>query len=375
MMANVPKFRRTTIWSGEPAERVLLTVGDIDGCGVPEIVTASRRGPNGLYFLKRSAGGRWEKHLMDDGYSTLEAGGVLFDLTGNGRLDFVGGGDSQTKHVSWWECPEDIDAPWRRRLIYELPDTQCHDQFIVDADGDGVPELYFWNQRAKTLFGVKVPEDPRVSPWPGVFPIFNGVHEEDFAFADVDGDGKPELIAGQSWFSIGTDKSYQRHQFATKYVSPRVAAADFTGTGKVEVVLAEGDASYMRKDSQFGRVVRCTPTADPSAPWQEEVLEDELLDPHSVFAADFTGNGYPDLFVAELGDPLGNDKHPPKLILYFNDGKTLTRHVIDEGLGTHEAKPIVLDGKLMIVGKPYRGLRSTKPRTAEIDGVQLWIPE
>lgn len=377
-MSDLPPYRRTTIYHGTPAERVLLVVGDLDGDGSPEIVVASRRGENGLYWLQRSGSdwrAEWRMHLMDDTYPSLEAGGVLYDLSGTGTLDFVGGGDSSTQHVSWWECPADPTDRWTRHLICELPASQCHDQFIADVDGDGRPELYFWNQGARTLFGVPVPDDPRQSPWPGVFVVVDDVLEEGFDLADLDGDGQVELIAGLSWFRISPGGQVERHVYGDGFVSPRVAAADFAGNGQVDIVIAEGDASYRRPDSDYGRVAHFRHTGDPEAQWTAEVLHDRLLDPHSLAIADLDGDGRPDLFVGELGDPRGQDSHPPQQRIFQNVGGQLRERIIDEGLGTHEAKAIELDGIVGIVGKPYRGLRSEAPRTPDIDGVQLWMPE
>jgi hypothetical protein len=375
MPAAPPRFQRTTIYHGRPAERVLLVVGDLDGCGTPEIVVASRVGADGLYWLKRPDGdGDWQMSLMDDTYSSLEAGGVLHDLTGTGTLDFIGGGDSRTQHVSWWECPPDPTQLWTRHLIHELPAGQCHDQFVGDIDGDGRPELYFWNQRARALFGVPVPDDPRRSPWPGVFVVAEDLLEEGFAPADVDGDGRLELVAGLSWYRIRPGGDVERHVYGEGFASPRVAAADFSGDGDVEIVIAEGDASYRRADSDFGRVAHFRRGADTEALWEAEILHEELLDPHSLAVGDFDGDGRPDLFVGELGDPRGNDSHPPAQRLFLNRDGRLEEHVIDTGLGTHEAKAIELDGVLGIAGKPYRGLGSEAPRSADIDGVQLWMP-
>jgi hypothetical protein len=96
--------------------------------------------------------------------------------------------------------------------------------------------------------------------------------------------------------------------------------------------------------------------------WEEHILEDFLLDAHSLQLGELCGNGRLDLLVGEVGMA---DKttdayivRPPRLIVYENDGKgNFTRHVIDEGTGIHDA--VLADmrnkGVLDIVGKPLHG--------------------
>ena len=156
-------------------------------------------------------------------------------------------------------------------------------------------------------------------------------------------------------------------------MSPKSVAADFDGDGRPEIVISEGDASLNRRE--YGRVVRFTAGDDPEAPWRGEVLHDRLLDPHSLQAGDFDGDGRPDLFVGELGLPGGDHPHPPAARILLNRGHSFEEHVIDRGVGTHEAKLIVLDGRVGIAGKPYRSLSSELPRGEDVDGVHLWLPE
>lgn len=96
--------------------------------------------------------------------------------------------------------------------------------------------------------------------------------------------------------------------------------------------------------------------------WQEHVVDDFLLDAHSLQLADLTGDGAPDIFVAEVGiaDPITDAyiRRPPRLMIFANDGRgQFTRHVIDEGTGTHDA--VLVDtrnrGVLDIAGKPLHG--------------------
>jgi hypothetical protein len=373
--STLPTFRRHTIYIGDPSERTLLVVGDLNNDGVPEIVIGARRPTTELYWLGRTESGEWERHTMDDNPGPLEAGGFLADISGNGRLDFVGAHDASDNGVFWWEQPADPTAPWARHEIFRMPANKSHDQYVVDLDGDGRPELYFWNQRSSTLYWAPVPDDPRVSPWPTVRPLATDVeNEEGFAVADVDGDGKLELIAGQSWYRLLPDGEWERHVFTQGYVSTRLGAADFDGDGRVEIVLAEGDASFMREE-YYGRLVYLRPGADVEDLWEGKLLHDHLVDPHSMIVADFTGDGQPDFFVGELGSPNGDHPHPPAERIYFNTGGGhFEEHIIDEGIGTHEAKQIEIDGMVGIAGKPYRNMRSDAPRGPDVDCVNLWLP-
>jgi len=372
-VSRLAAFRRLTIYVGEPSERTTCVVGDLDGDGVPEIVIGARAPRGELYWLDRTTRGEWEHHLLDDTFERIEAGGALVDLDGDGDLDLIAGDDSRGNRLYWWECPDDPTQPWTRREIFRMPGNQTHDQTAADIDGDGRLEVYFWNQRSDMLFYVPVPDDPRVSPWPGVRPVATGVREEGLAIADVDGDGHLELIAGQSWYRLLPNGRWERHIFAEGYVSPRVVAADFDGDGRSEIALAEGDASLQGRES--GRAVFFRAGADPEALWEADLLHDRLLDPHSLQVADFDGDGWPDLFVGEMGLPSGDDPHPPAQRIFLNCDGRLEEHIVDRGLGTHESKVIELDGRLGIVGKPYRNLISEAPRDPEVDTVYLLLPE
>ena len=56
-----------------------------------------------------------------------------------------------------------------------------------------------------------------------------GLREEGLAAADLDGDGRLELIAGQSWYRPPErpGEAWRRYPFAKDFLSPRVVVADF----------------------------------------------------------------------------------------------------------------------------------------------------
>ncbi len=371
-MPDLPPFRRHTIYSGAAAERPSCIVGDLDNDGVQEFVIATRNPGQELHWFKRAADGSWQRYLIDDTFESIGVGGVLVDLTGNGRLDLIAGTDDRSNRVYWWECPDDPTQRWPRREVFELPANRTHDLLVEDIDGDGRPELYVWNQGSGTLFGVPLPDDPYASPWPDVGAVVTGVNTQGLAAGDVDGDGRPELIAGLSWYRPTSQGEWERHVFSDEFESPRLAVGDFDGDGRAEIAVCETDGTPVGRT--YGRLAVLKPGSDPEGIWEAEVLHDRLLDPHSLQVADFDGDGRLDIYVGDMGAGDWLHPHPPAQLIFLNRGDRWEEHVIDSGVGTHEAQAIELDGGVGIVGKPFRALDVAGPRPAETDAVHLWLP-
>lgn len=370
-MPELPVFRRHTIYQGPPAERMSCLVGDLDGDGAPEFVISTRH-PSQLHWFGRTSGGAWQPHLIDDTFPSVSVGGALADLTGSGRLDLIAGTSDRGSCVYWWECPADPSRRWVRRDAFPLPASRTHDLLLADIDGDGRQELYVWNQDAETLFTVPLPDDPYVTPWPDVRPVVTGVDEQALAAADVDGDGRLELIAGCSWYRLLPNGEWERHVYARDYGGVRAVAADFDGDGRPEIALCEVALDIGRT---YGRLALFRPGADVEHPWEDEVVHDRLLDAHTLQVADFDGDGRPDLYVGEMGRGDWTVPRPPAQRLFLNRGEWMEERVIDTGVGTHEAQVIELDGRTGIVSKPYRALDDRAPRPAGVDALYLYLPE
>jgi len=50
-------------------------------------------------------GDRWDRYVIDPDFLTVEAGGAVLDINGDGNPDIVFGGDWQSSEVWWWENP------------------------------------------------------------------------------------------------------------------------------------------------------------------------------------------------------------------------------------------------------------------------------
>ena len=101
--------------------------------------------------------------------------------------------------------PKSGDGPWDRRVIDE-PVAWGHAVWCADLDGDGSDELIV-GQRDPNKEPTTAPRGPGVRAYvarPGTDPLAfdrhviddGGVATEDLIAADLDGDGRPEIVAG-----------------------------------------------------------------------------------------------------------------------------------------------------------------------------------
>lgn len=336
---------------------------DIDGDGRADIVLGERTRAPGLIWLRWTAKG-WEKLVIDDTAERPEAGGVAFDVDGDGDLDLIIGGDFRSDELWWYENPApkfDARTPWKKHLIKKGGGKAHHDQVVADFKGAGKPQLMFWNQGARKLFMAEIPAHPReAQAWP-ITEIFDTAKvktankQEGMAVCDVDGDGKPDLLAGMYWFKHLEGNNFQPIQIATH--PGRLGAAHFK-PGKIpQIVLAPGDANG---PLQF---IECRggDPADPKAWTARDLMPGRpLVHGHSLQIADLNGDGHLDILTGEMAKWSDQKSEPDNpgataWILYGDGQGNFETTVLAAGHGFHEARAADVngDGRLDIVDKPY----------------------
>jgi len=324
--------------------------------GVPVVGRLLRRLETSIFWYENPG---WKRHKLTTDSDLHVFGNALGDVTGNGRFDLFAGQGIGGRDIYWFEQPSNPRRPWTKRTVGS-PFSKYHDLVFGDVDNDGEPELVGASQNSEVVFYYDVPDDPTQSPWPEecLHVIETEQNVEGLAVVDIDGDGSNELIAGPNVYRYRQDtltpdggavqlsEGWHRESIVSGWDWTRVAVGDLDGDGELEVVLSEGDSPLL--GSRMGRVGWFDPPE-----WDAHILRDDMYCPHSLQLADFDGNGWPDIYVAEMG--LGANDDPEHVIFRNRGGGEFEETTIHRDVPTHEAKAVDVSGNGWpdIVGKSY----------------------
>lgn len=330
------------------AQQVNSLIFDVDQDGMNDFVVGERTGSPGVVWFRRLEDG-WERFVIDSRQTDVTSSAAFYDLDRDGDLDVLMGGSFASNEIWWWENPyPDFDpaSPWIRHTIKSTGGNQHHDVLFGDFDSDGDDELVFWTLRPEyELFIGDIPDDPRTAPpWEFTRIFTSGTsYSEGLAADDIDLDGRTDIIAGGFWFEHLSDYSFEAHPIAPSRSLARVAVGQLVEGGRPEVVLVDGHGTGPLEWYEWD-----------GEEWIPRALVDTVVRGHSLAIDDINGDGFLDIFSAEMRQ---NGANPDaRTWVFYGDGAGhFEEEVVATGIGTHGSRvgDLDADGDLDILGVPY----------------------
>ena len=186
----------------------------------------------------------YETASLDERF--LSEGATAQDVDGDGSLDVVSG-------PFWWAGPS-FEERFRFRNTEAFDPNGYSQQFLnwgEDVDADGDEDIVLAGFPGQEALWYENPGSPReVDAWRRHL-IHPGVGNESPAFADLDGDGRRDLVFHSEgvlgWCSIPTEESTQPWPFhiidagtGLHHFTHGLGVGDLSGDGRADVVLNHG---------------------------------------------------------------------------------------------------------------------------------------
>ena len=275
----------------------------------------------------------------------------LLDMDGDGFTDLLSG-------AYWYRNPGAGGGDWTR---HQFRTVGIHNEFVsdcgewtVDVDHDGLPDLVTTGWIANGLWWYRNPGAAATTAgtqWKAE-KITDSFDTEGGAFADINGDGKPDLAlahynhSGILWVDFSHDKPRVHHLGGSEQDGHGIGVADINGDGKADVLTPHGWFQQIDADTDKWLWHPDWDLGDTGFPiLAYDVDHDGKMD--LVYGQ---GHGYGLYWLEQAGSA----QHP-----------LWVRHTIDESFSqSHALAMIDLDGdgkQELVTGKRYRGHSGNDP--------------
>ncbi len=296
-----------------------VTTADINGDGLPDLIVAntSRADTVSVLLNNTSPGAATPSFATPQSFATgvNPESVTAIDVNGDGLPDLIVTNGDNTVSVLLNTTASGASTPSFAAQQTFATGSNPISLTAADVNGDGLPDLIVANQgngggnTVSVLLNTTAPG--ATTPSFATQQTFaTGNSPESVTVADVNGDGKPDLIVANendNTVSVllnntapgATTPSFASQQtFATGSRPYSVTAADVNGDGMPDLIVTSSD-----DDTVSVLLNTTTPGATTPSFAAQQTFAASLGSPTSVTAVDVNGDGKSDLIVANNSDP------------------------------------------------------------------------
>ncbi|MFM9059118.1 MAG: FG-GAP repeat domain-containing protein [Planctomycetaceae bacterium] len=224
---------------------------------------------------------------------------IVSDVDGDGWLDVLVN-VWPGKEVAWFRNPGRVGGAWQRHLAFPTVDNESPQ--YADVTGDGRPELLF---HTGGVLGFASPTDATgTDRW--VFTPCSekhawGQYTHGLGRGDLNGDGRADLLMSEGWWEQPekiTGAPWTKHAFPFSSGAAQMHVSDVDGDGDGDVVTSLAAHGYgvawyeqVRKDGAIDFVRHLILPDDAAA----SVAGVQFSQPHALEVADIDGDGLEDV--------------------------------------------------------------------------------
>lgn len=294
---------------------------DVNGDGRPDLVSGGfwYEGPA---FTKKYVIGEVKRHgeYYDD-FSTIP-----LDVNGDGRLDFITGG-WWSNSLRWRENTGKYDAEWPEHVIGETGNVETTRAW--DVDGDGTPELVPNNPGFPFKF-YRLNRDAAGKAL-GTFTehkIFDPKQGHGLGFGDLNGDGRGDFVLTDGWLEAPKkpfEEKWAWHpDFKLGSASVPILVADVNGDGRADLIAGQAHDYGLDWYEQTA-----------AKTWKKHAIDPHHSQFHEMAWVDLDGDKKPELLTGKRyrahndHDPGSHDDYG---IYYYQwTGESFAKQIISYG--------------------------------------------
>lgn len=300
-------------------------VFDVNNDGKPDIVSGTfwYEGPD---FIVRHFIGHLNR--SGDGQYWDDFATIPLNVNGDGKMDYVSG-DWFSKSIWWRENPGNGDE-WKLHVIDTTGNVECI--MSVDIDKDGIPEIVP-NTPNNPLKFYRLERDAHNKPTGKFTKVIVGpTQEHGLGFGDINGDGAGDFIVSNGWYESPKDplkgKWIFHKEFELGTTGVPIIVADVNKDGKNDLIVGQAHGYgldwYEQKTDQSGK-----------RNWIKHPIDPFESQYHTMEWADIDNDGQNELITGKRyrahngNDPGSND---PIGLYYFKwNGESFVKNVISYG--------------------------------------------